>query len=415
MYFQLTEAVKRRFIEELRRYWSHHPKYRDDLVPNIQGKFSFKERPQHGLIIKTGSGNRVDLSADNYIGVIESYCLLTRVKNKPGFSIEWVREDGRAIQENNGYFPSAPGIYYIDIVAADSNAEASACGRAASADLVFYVDPLVEVTREPVTLVDETHARLVHPPARWLRLFEMPSGFRLVEGTNYSLDLDGAGNTTGGVTLTTALTGGRWLQADYRYQAESYGPFPILEMHANNRAIPGVILAFGRRCQAGDQLAVMVNDIRRPSYMEYGGKWELSLDCDVMSRDVYAQQEIVDQTVVYLWGVLRSHLSHQGIEITDVTMGGESEEVYDENGDDYFYNANFTLTVQTDWSIHVPIDGYLRMAASLTPSQHQEIAGKTDDDLKGQDGNIKVLEALGVEAVEDPFWSGRQGTFEMVK
>jgi hypothetical protein len=410
----LTEAVKRRFIEELRRYWSHHPKYRDDLVQNIQGKFSFKERPQHGIIVKTSSGNRVDLSADNYIGVIESYCLLTRVKNKPGFSVEWVREDSIAIQQNNGYFPSAPGIYYLDIVAA-SEADVSAGVCSTPGDLVFYVDPLVEVFHEPVTLVDDQHGQLVHPPARYLRLFEMPSGFRLVEGVNYTLDLDAGSNITGGITLTTALTGGRWLQADYRYQAESSGPYPIREMHANNVAIPGVVIAFGRRAEAGDQVAVMVHDIRRPAYMEYGGKWELSLDCDVMSRDVFAQQEIVDQTVVYLWGVLRSYLSHQGIEITDVTMGGESEEIYDENGDDYFYNANFTLTVQTDWSIHVPIDGWLRMAAPLTPQQHQEIAGMTDDELKGQDGNVKALEALGLQAVEDPFWSGRPGTFEMVK
>ena len=96
-------------------------------------------------------------------------------------------------------------------------------------------------------------------------------------------------------------------------------------------------------------------------------------------------------------------------------MGGESEEVYDENGDDYFYNANFTITCQTDWSIHVPIDGWMRQAAPLTRAQAAQIAALSDDDLRGEDGNIKGLEALGVEAVQDPFWSGRRGTFEMVK
>jgi len=166
---------------------------------------------------------------------------------------------------------------------------------------------------------------------------------------------------------------------------------------------------------SGDQFAIMVHDIRRPAYMEYGGKWDISLDCDVMSRDVMAQQEIVDQTVIYLWGILRSRLSHQGIEITDVSMGGESEEIYDENGDDYFYNANFTLTAQTDWSIHVPIDGWLRSAAPLTREDAERVAGLSDDELVGETGNIKVLESLGLEAVQDPFWSGKKGTFEMVK
>jgi hypothetical protein len=403
MYFQLTSALKRRFIEELRRYWSYHPKYRDDLPNNIQGKFSFKERPQYGIIVKTGSGTRVDLSADNYLGIIESYCLLTRVSGKAGLSVEWVREDARAIQENNGAFPSPPGIYYLDVQ--EEN------GR-----LVFYIDPLLDVYHEPVSILTETTAQLQHPPLTGtLRLYEMPSGFKYVEGTNYTLDRDLAGALTGGITLKAPLTGGRWLQADYRYPIESRGPYPLVEMHANNTAIPGVVLAFGRRAEVGDQLAIMVHDIRRQAYMEYGGRWDMTLEFDVMARDVYSQQEIADQSVIYLWGILRSRLSHQGIEILDVSMGGESEEVWDETGDDYIYTANFSVTAQTEWSIHVPIDAWLRVAAPLTAAQAAQIAGLTDDDLPGQDGNIKVLESLGLEAVQDPFWSGRQGTFELVR
>jgi len=397
MYFQLTSALKRRFIEELRRYWMHHPKYRDTLPNNIQGKFSFKERPQQGIVVKTGAGNRVDLSADNYLGVIESYCLLTKVTNKAGFSIEWIREDARAIQQNNGTFPSPAGIYYIDV-------------QEENGGLVFYVDPLLDVFHEPVLLATSTTAQLQRAPLTGtLRLYEMPSSFKYVEGVNYTLD------QTGGITLTAPLTGGRWLQADYRYPVESRGPYSIIEMHANNTAIPGVVLAFGRKAEAGDQMAVMVHDIRRPAYMEYGGKWDMTLDFDVMATDVHDQQEIVDATVMYLWAILRSHLSHQGIEITDVNFGGESEEVRDETGDDYFYTSTFSLTAQTEWSVHVPLDSWLRSAAPLTSAQASQIAGMTDDELVGQDGNIKVLESLGVEAVQDPFWSGKQGTFEIVR
>ena len=403
MFFQLSSALKRRFIEELKRYWSLHPKYRDDLPNNIQGKFSFDERPQHGIIVKAGSGNRVDLSADNYIGVVESYCYLTRVQNKPGLSLEWIREDARAIQNNQGKFPSPPGIYYVDV-------------QEESGKQVFYVDPLLEIFHEPVSLLNDTQGQLQQPPLPGsLRLFEMPSGFRLVEGVNYTLDSGTDGNLTGGVTLTHPLTGGRWLQADYRYPVESRGPFPLIEMHANVEAIPGVVLAFGRRVETGDQLAVVVHDIRRPAYLEYGGRWDITLDFDVMSRDVNAQEEISDQTVVYLWGVLRSQLSHQGIEILDVSIGGESEEIYDETGDDYFYTSNFTVTAQTEWSIHVPLEAWLRAAAPLTAAQAAEIAAKAEDDLAGEDGNIKMLEGLGVEVVEDPFWSGRRGTFEVVR
>ena len=408
MYFQLTGACKRRFIEELRRYWSYHPKYRDDLPNNIQGKFSFKERPQYGIIVKTGSGTRVDLSADNYLGIIESYCLLTTVANKPGLSIEWIREDARAIQQNGGSFPSAAGVYYIDVQ--DENPDAP------TGNLVFYVDPLLDVNHEPLVLQTPTTVQLQRPPlAGTLRLYEMPSGFKYVEDINYTLDKDPSGSLTGGITLLTPLTGGRWLEADYRYPQESRGPYPIKEMHANNVAIPGVVLAFGRLCEAGDQMAVMVHAVRCPAYMEYGGRWDMSLEFDVMARDVYAQQEITDRTVMYLWGVLRSRLSHQGLEITDVSLGGESEEVYDETGDDYFYTSSFSMTVQTEWSIHVPLDAWLRTAAPLTAAQAAQIAGMTDDQVIGQDGNITVLESLGLQAVSDPFWSGRQGTFEVVR
>ncbi len=52
MYNFLTEATKRRFILELRRFWQYHPKYRD-IVDHIQNKYSFRERPQYGIILKT--------------------------------------------------------------------------------------------------------------------------------------------------------------------------------------------------------------------------------------------------------------------------------------------------------------------------------------------------------------------------
>jgi hypothetical protein len=400
MYFQLTSALKRRFIEELRRYFQYHPKYRDTL--QIQGKFSFQERPQHGIIVKASGANRVDLSADNYMGLVHSYCLATKVRNKPGISVEWVREDSLAIRRNGGRFPSAPGFYYIDVVEEKGV-------------LSFYVDPLIEVGNEQVTLITQNAAQLQRAPVEGsVRLYEMPSGFRLVEGTNYTLDRQGD-DLTGGITMLTPVTGGRWLVADYFYDEKSRGPFPLTPMHANNTAIPGVVLAFGRRVEVGDQLAIMVHDIRRPAYLEYAGKWEVSLECDVFSRDVESQEEIADQTVVYLWGVLRSRLSHLGIEITDVSLGGESEEVYDDNGDDYFYNATFSITCMTDWSIHVPLTGWLRSGAPLTRAQAEEIAGLSDDELRGKDGNIKILEDMGLQTLRDPFWSGRHGTFEMVK
>lgn len=379
---------------ELRHFWALHPKYKD-LVNNIQGKYSFEERPQHGIIVKTSGGNHVILSPDHYVGVVESYTYLARVQNYPGVAIEWVREDPVAIQKNGGVFPSPPGVYYIELTEEEE----------------FYVDPLYDVQHEQVTMLSQTHGQVQNPFLKGtLRLYEAPSGFLLTEGINYTSDPQ-----TGLITLTTALTGGRWLSADYRYPGSSSGPHKIYPMHANNAVIPGVVLAFGHRNGKGDRLAVVVQSTREAAALEYGGQWSISLDFDVMARDVFAQQEILDFSVMFIMGVLRGRLSTEGIEMQDISLGGESEEVHDENGDDYFYNASFSLTVQTEWSIHVPVGPQLRRVLPFTTDQARAYSTLTDDEIAKVNTNIQLLESLGLEAVSDPFFTDRTETFETIK
>ena len=403
MYFRLTEALKRRFILELRRYWSYHPRY-PDLPEHIQGKYSFKERPQAGIIVKTSGGTRVDLSADNFIGTVESYVYLTKIKGYDGLAIEWVREDSVAIQNNGGRFPSLPGVYFIEIVKGEPDPKTQ------QDTYTFFVDPLLDVYHEQVAMVAPTTGQLQrsYVPGT-LRLYEMPSGFMLQEGINYIAD-----PALGTINLASPLTGQRYLSADYRYPGVSVGPFPLQDTFADTKAIPGCVLAFGRRIKDKDRMAVVVQDIRRPAALEYGGRWDITLDVDVMARDEYAQQEIADSTCIYIWGILRSYLSDEGIEITDLSMGGESEEVYDENADDYFYNASFSMTVQTDWSVHVPLSLFIRQAAPLTLEQARYIAS-LGDNVAGQQGDIQMLESLGLQAVADPFFSGRSETYELIR
>ena len=378
---------------ELRRYWAYHPKY-PDLPDNIQGKYSFRERPQHGIIIKTSGATRVDLQAENFVGTVVSYAYLTKVNGSDGLALEWIREDGRAIASNGGRFPSPPGVYYLDLVE----------------DNQFYVDPLLDIRNEQVTMVSGTEAQLQNRHLKGtLRLYESPSNWKMHEGVNYTVTDSGA------ITLTEPLKQGRSLIADYRFPAESVGPFPIRENYANTTAIPGVVLAFGRRNKKGDKLAVVVQETRQPSALEYGGRWEISLDIDVMSRDVYSQQEIADQSVIYLWGIARNRLSTEGLEIMDVTLGGETEEVYDETGDDYFYNCSISMTVQTEWSVHVPLQATVRSASPLTQEHARFISALGEDDLADQHGDIKMLESLGLEAVRDPFFVGKTKTFEVIK
>jgi hypothetical protein len=399
LYFQLTEQLKRRFILELRRFWSTHPHY-SDIVDKIQGKFSFKERPSYGIIVKTSGGNRVDLSADNYMAMTISYVHLARARNNPGVAIEWVREDSVAIQNNGGIFPSLPGVYWIEL----------------TEDTEFYVDPLLNIVGEIPTPIDLTTFQLQHAPvAGTVRLYEMPARYMLVEGQNYTLSLGPDGKPNGEIILTTPLTRDRFLVADYRFPAPSRGPFVLNPGYADNKAIPGVILAFGRRNQKGDKLVVIVDEIRRPVALEYGGKWDVTLDFDVIARDVHAQQEIADATVVWIWAVLRSWMSQEGLEITDLSMGGESEETYDEAGDDYFYNSSFSLTVQTDWRLQVPLSAFIRQVTPETSIYARGLASIPDAQLALTQQGIRAATDLGLELVSDPFFSGRIATYEQVR
>lgn len=409
MHYVLTEAVKRRFIGELRDYWAKDPKYKDSLVPNIQGKYSFEERPQQAIILKNTSATPFRFSADNYQGVVESYCHLTKAYGKQGTSIEWVKEDSLAIQKNAGVFPTAAGIYYIEI-----RKEVFAYRGVPGEYLMFYVDPLLAVYDEkPLQLdplIHQVSADRFHPGS--LVVYEMPSSSLLYEGVNYSSDA-----ATGKIILTRPLPPGTSLSTDYYYSGTSLGPFPVQENGANNEAIPGVVLAFGRRAFDGDIMAVVVSRAREGSVREYGGRFEMSLDIDLMARDVHAQAEIADRTLMFLQGELRDRLSWNGIEIEQVSFGGESEEMYDENGDDYFYTGSLSLQLFTDWSVCKPLAGSLRRIVPGSLRADQLLSAMSDEQISenGAVGGFAYSESLGLTLVQDPWFRNRDKNYEIIR
>jgi hypothetical protein len=373
VYFQLTESVRRRLIKELRAYWSTHPRFQD-LIDNIQGKYAFSERPQYGIILKTGSASKVQFSADNFVGTVKSYVSLAKIPGHPGLSVEWIREDSHAIQANGGRFPSLPGVYYCEMATEDE----------------FYIDPLLDVRDEVVTMVTPTEGLLQGTPFTGsLRLFELPSARPLRPNADYTVGDDGVT-----IYLRTPLANGMSISADYRFPGTSTGPWKVLSQTGFNKAIPGVVLVFGRRYQKGDRWAVVVSPTRDDAYLEYGGKWEMSIDMDIIARDVNSQAEIADQTAMFLWALLRPQVIDEGIDIQEVSMGGESEEVYDENADDYFFNSTISMTVQTDWFMMAPLLPRLL--------SYQETVTGIPDDLK-------------LTAYKDPFFSTRFATYEKIQ
>jgi len=370
VFYYLIGALKNRILLELQDSFSKHPVFRK-ITPNIQNKFAFDSRPQFGIVVKGSNANKVQLSADNYVGTILSHVMLAYV-GSPVYPLEWVREDLRAIQENG--LQTLPGVYFIEILQAPTDA----------GEIGFFaVDPLLTQKDEGVILfqsgLEHTAQLQQEPVANTLRLW-MDRKFPLLEGRDYTATPSGA------ITFLSRFSSDSLVTADYRYAGESRGPIPFKWNSADSVTLPGVVLAFGKRAEAGQKVAVVVYDDRVSTAQAYGGKFEASFDIDVIARDPYQMEEIADLLVMYLWGEKRSKLALEGIELIDVSMGGESEEIADETGDDSYYQASMSVQVQADWEIHIPIP--------LTLSRVTPVTAAGDEDPSAPSGIHQVPDDL---------------------
>lgn len=342
MYYYLIGALKRRLILELQDSFSRHPIYRK-IVPFIQNRFSFTERPQFGIVVQGSSASKVQLDASNFLGTVQSHVMLARVAGEPVFPLEWVREDLACLRHHENVMPTEPGVYYMEILTAPTNA---------SEEGSFIIDPLKTVSNEPVIRFQtgfETTAQLQNVPLdRTLRLYENRT-FLLHAGVDYEL------GDRGDLTFLHPFGSNSYITGDYRYPTDSIGPLPFRWNTADVTTLPGVVMAFGKRAEAGQKTAVVVYQSRVDAAQAYGGKHEVSFDLEVIARDTTQIEEITDLVSMYLWGEKRPILSWEGIEITDVSMGGESEEPIDETGQLFQYTTTMTVQMQADWEIHVPL------------------------------------------------------------
>lgn len=352
MYYYLIGALKRRLILELQDSFSKHSVYRK-IAPFIQNRYAFEERPQYGIVVKGSSTNKVQLSADNFVGTVESHVMLAHV-GQPSYPVEWVREDLRAVQANNDKMPTLPGVYYLEILSAPEHP-----GEAG----YFALDPLLTATNEPVLHFQsgiEREAQLQQTPVQnTLRLWD--GRFLLKEGIDYQVDY-----TNGSIKLLSAFSAGSNLTADYRYATTSIGPVEFYWNTADFSTLPGVVLAFGKRAEAGNKIAVVVYPDRVDAAQAFGGKSEISFDLDVIARDPIQMEEISDLVFMYLWGQKKPALEFEGIELLDVSTGGEAEDVYDETTETYYFQATMSVQMRADWEVHVPLPLTISRATPTT-------------------------------------------------
>tara|TARA_B100000745_G_scaffold300573_1_gene255444 strand:+ start:9789 stop:10874 length:1086 start_codon:yes stop_codon:yes gene_type:complete len=343
---------------------------------------AFDEKPQAAIIVKNASASRIQLSADNFVGYVVSYIQKADIEGKDGTSLEWVREDQRAVRAHDptgASFPSDPGIYYVTW----------------ETDTSFMVDILKEVKRERLgyySLSDVSEGESVTVSAGSihegsLRVY-VDEIYQLVEDTHYSVDYG-----TGTITWLENLSNEVGIYADYFYAAPSTGPYTIEGANTfNNTAIPGVILAFGDQTHAGDQNAIVITDKRTMTAQEYGGQWDISISFDIMAQDKMQMEQIADYTVMEIWGRKKNLLEREGLVITDMSHGGEADEVYDETGDTPYYLASMDLQIRTDWAIHIPIP--FEISAISFVDSVSTLNSSSDEDVVSIPSTLKVVPNL---------------------
>ena len=395
MYYSLIGALKRRILNELKDSFSGHPVY-NKIVPFIQNKYSFNERPQYGIVLKGSSANKIALSGDNFMGTVESHVGLFYY-GTPAYPIEWVREDQAVLANNNAQMPILPGVYYIEIIRAPRNA--SEPGE-------YVIDPLITVPQEPLLHFQtgiETEGQLQNPPKRGtLRLYENAS-WLLTEGTDYTVDY-----LNGAITFKTTFSPGARVFAEYRYSVPTIGPQPFFWNTADFKTLPGVVMAFGKRAREGDKVAVVVYPDRVDVANAYGGKWDVSFELDCMAQDPMQMEEIADLAMMHLWAEKKPLLELEGIEIVDLSMGGESEEPMDETGDIYMYTASLSLQLRADWEVHLPMPFTISRVRQVAPT------GVPYDPSAPTDGGlVGVASPLIYNTL--PVFEGRNNDYERIR
>lgn len=400
-YTWLTNPLKKRIIRELRNILRRHPRYRDD-AENVQDKYGFDERPQRGIIVNSTSSDRVRLSADNMVAHLHSFVQLSTYQNAPGTTIEWVRENSpflRQLSSQANTFPTAPGAYLIEVTKLPDEPH-QIPGE-------FTIDPVLTVVQEPlITFMSsqDKEAQLSHqdiyPDSLQLWL---DGRHALIEGTDYTVD-----NDTGEIQFLVDVTTGDIIYADYRYTTPKQGPFNFRLEQFDVTAIPGAVLAFGDRAEKGDQQVVVVTDTRVETARIFGGKFETNFELLVFSRDSEDRGKMSDFVITQILEI-QNILGFEGLELLDISPGGESEEVYNAVIDDYYYDSPVSVSFRVDWETHVPLPLNISRASIVSREQEQQTGYLSSEAVVDLIKAGRMSEIVGISTV-----IGRDVGFERV-
>lgn len=230
-------------------------------------------------------------------------------------------------------------------------------------DFEFYIDPVYKRDELLTSSLNGTSTFQLACPVLEVAFGDGLKGYaleifmdrtiRLIAGTDYLFDA----NTNSITILSPPVVNGSEITASYRTEGQSIGPFKQTRNTYNNSALKGVILAFGDQIEIGDKAYIEISDSRQPSAQVYGSLWQISLDLQINAKDPNNSIELCKLVHQYIEMDLRPSLSFEGIEIEEVSMGGESNETYLDNTGDPYFSGSISINCKSFWEQRFPIYG----------------------------------------------------------
>jgi len=236
-----------------------------------------------------------------------------------------------------------PGFYFLEMIEQDS----------------FIITPMYSEDGEVVvekTTGSEVTVQLKETPvlidyvlSLYTRTTPQSPLLFLDRDVDYTITEDGV------VTFLQPVKAGTTLYASYRWQGDTLGPFSIpTEYSYNDKAIKGVVLAFGSRRLKGDKMCVVLTSRREKAAHVKGGHYNMTLGWKVFSRDPLTTSEIADHLSSDIWVNRRELLKNEGITIEECIPSNESESIYDDATQAMYFESNLSIEVMTEWKKFIP-------------------------------------------------------------
>lgn len=327
----------------------------------------------------------------------------TKVDNFPGRSLEWVVENKTLLEEyspQRDIFPSPPGVYIVEIKTLPDEAHQVPGFFTIEPNLTVFDELLIMYGPEDATQGQISRENVLIDSVRLWVNGRQP----LLNKIDYSIDNDGL------ITFLRPVPLGTRIYMDYRYTIDTQGPFPFKYEEADLTSIPGAMLAFGRRAELCDKIAIVVNNSRTEVAELYGGKFEVNFDLTVFSRDAEDREQLSDYLIVKILEN-QNELGYEGLELLDISPGGESEEIYNAETDDYYYDGSLSLSMRVDWEIQKPLPINIFRVTTSSKAEEDEsglLDGTVQPDLITVAGSLLDLQGV-------PIIKNKNITYERVK